>query len=373
VIDDLLRHGADPALEGELLRSIEQHAAMVRASARRGDLGHVSAAEAAVAADPTAFSFAPSGAAKLTVGGRKWDAGRFEVVSLATLKERAPSAARRSRLWILDGISPITDIGALQAHASDDTTFQVASQFNCLEAPGPTLTSVTSYLSDPTQGPRASISAFPGTLLRHYAAPGPDGRFVQTNDGRQIDLLARVCDGARVQNGYLRARNIADAGRLLAALEARFDDICVGVHDGVEVVLGYDWAGSVPGSPRIAQVFTSTLAGGPYGNLEVIHEEICRYLLRAAYLGTLLAAAAVARPRVVLTLIGGGVFGNPMEVIWDSLLWAVDQAEHLGLDVIVNGRNLTMHLALEDVVSAVSRRGGVVLTLLPSGGATLHR
>ncbi len=52
------------------------------------------------------------------------------------------------------------------------------------------MTPVARYFSDPTQGPRAAISAFPATLLRHYAAPGADGaRFVQATDGPQIDLL----------------------------------------------------------------------------------------------------------------------------------------------------------------------------------------
>jgi hypothetical protein len=379
MIDLLLKHGLDPALERDLLRSIAAHVAAVRASAGRGDVGQVGAAEAVVRSNPTAaFSFAPSGAATLTVGDRAWDAGTFEVFSIRTLRQRA--AAKRegqARLWVLDGISPATDIGALQAHADSDTTFQVASQFNCLEAAAPRVTAVKNYLSDPTQGPRAAISAFPATLLRHYAAPGADGgRFVQTHDGRQIELLAQVCGGfARVENGYLMAQNVSAPERLLSILEARFDDICVGVHDGVEVVLGYDWAGAVPGppSPRITQVFTSTMAAAHYGQLSAIHEELCRHLLRAAYLGTLLAARACGRRRVVLTLIGGGAFGNPMPLIWDSILWAIDQLEAGDMDIIVNGRDLTTRLPHEKIVATTSARGGLLLTFLPSGAATLHR
>src|SRR5207302_917673 len=84
---------------------------------------------------------------------------------------------------------------------------RAAAQFNCLESPGPFITPVAHYFHDYTQGPRASISAFPGTLLRHYAAPGAYGkRFVQT-ETEQLNLLADVFgpEVAVVQSGYLMA------------------------------------------------------------------------------------------------------------------------------------------------------------------------
>src|SRR5262249_56366015 len=138
-------------------------------------------------------------------------------------------------------------------------------------------------------------------------------------------LLADVFgpDVARVQSGYLLMQNVRDPAALVAALTTRFESIRVGVHEGVQVVLGYDFNGSVEGteSRRIAQVFTSTVAGGGYGGAGLGGAEFegaCRQLLRAAYLGTLLAAAALRQRRVVLTLIGGGVFGNPVPLIWEA-------------------------------------------------------
>jgi hypothetical protein len=389
MIDLLLKHSGDQAADPDLIDAIGAHEAVVRASAGGGDRRQVAAAEAAVRADPgQAFTFDAAGAATLAAGGRRWRAGQFEAAAIGVLRARAsavrPSANGREgrvRLFVIEGASPATDIGSLQANGGRDSLFQVASQFNCLESPGPYLTRVERYFSDPTQGPRASISAFPGTLLRQYAAPAiGGGRFVQQTDVGQIELLKDVCDAglARVRNGYLLPAGIADPEALATALEVRFDSIRVGIHDGVEAVLGYDWDGAVagPDRPLIAQVFTSTIAGGIYGDRPGgPFETIGRQLLRAAYLGTLLAAVSLGRTRVVLTLIGGGVFCNPIPLIWNAIQWALGEIESLpvhALDVVVNGRNLGDQIDHETILKDVRARGGVLLACSP-GGARVYR
>jgi len=336
----------------------------VLASRNRGDPGAVARAEADVRAAPErAIRFDEHGVATVLAGGRRYRGGRFETPRIGDLRARAAGGGRgHARLFVLCGTDPVTDIGAMQATAPPGSLFQVASQFNCLESPGAFLTDVARYFEDRTQGPRASISAFPGTFVRHYAAPAADGsRFVQTAD-RQLDLLADVCDPAvaRVHSGYLRADAIADPAAFARALGDRFDDVRVGVHDDVEVALGYDWAGGVDGERAIAQVFTSTVAGGMYGALG--EESICRSLLRAAYLGTLLAAAGLRKSYVCLTLIGGGVFGNPMPLIWEALLWAFDRIEpERDLTVVVNGRTLDQEIRPDELRAAARARSGDVL------------
>jgi hypothetical protein len=265
----------------------------------------------------------------------------------------------------------------------------VASQFNCLEAPGPHITPVAHYFSDPTQGPRASVSAFPATLLRHYAAPGRGGeRFVQQTGGPQIDLLAEVFEPGRspVVSGYLLGHGGIGPAGLVSALVASFDQIRVGVHDGAQVVLGYDWDGAVENSEgrRITQVFTSTVAGGAYGGRSALgpaFEPACCQTLRAAYLGTLLAAVALGRTPVLLTLIGGGVFGNPIAVIWDAIGWAFDEVRPLltgPFDVALNGYNLSTLLerngaSLDPILADVRARGGAVLRFNHSGQVEVRR
>jgi hypothetical protein len=67
---------------------------------------------------------------------------------------------------------------------------------------------------------------------------------------------------------------------------------------------------------------------------------------------------------VVLTLIGGGVFVNPLPVIWDAIRWATDALApflHRDLAVVVNGRNLSEGVAPDVLARAASERGGALI------------
>ncbi len=347
---------------------VEARVAALRALPR-GDQGLVKRVEAEVAANPAAgITFGADGRATVRGDGRAFDGGVFETPSIGELRARHRPGSQRARLSVLLGADPLTDIGLLQATAAPGTTFQVASQFNCLEAPDDVIVPVHRYFNDPTQGPRAAVSAFPGALVRHYAAPRPGGssRFTQTEDDH-LNLLARALpvEVARVHCGYLTSDGIPNFDRAAKVLQKNFEDICVGVHRDIEVVFGGGWDSAVDPGVRIAQVTTSTFAGGGYSGSTRIAgavEEICRSLLRAAYLGTFLAAKKTA----VLTLIGGGVFGNPHALIFESILWALDQRDAGSsepLDVVLNARELQEDVPLELVRAAVKARGGLLVQM----------
>jgi len=346
---------AQQSLPPKRLAAELERLALQAASPEQADRQLVARVEDEVSKAPDrVFRFDEHGFATLRAAGHEWGAGRFETPSIGDLRARAaaqPTAPGggmgRCRLFILRGGTALTDIGALEAFDDGDTLFQVASQFNCLEAPSPRIVPIVDYFDDWTQGPRASIAAFPGTFLRHYRAPDSSGnRFVQSNAGPQIDLLHDTCSPgvACVQGGYVTAQQVNESDRLAGELQERFPKIRVGVHEVVEVVLGHNWNGPVANPhPRIAQVFTSTLAAGGYSSGLTLESEgpwrtVARQLLRAAYLGTLLAAKTLHKRRVVLTLIGGGVFGNPHDLICEALSMALEEAEQVGdsLDVIVN-------------------------------------
>ena len=347
--------------------------------AGRGDRSLVARAEREVSDDPgRSFLARPDGTFRLECAAGSWAAGRFTTPSIRELEAELDAGSGRLRFFVLVGASPLTDIGWLQATAPPRCFFQVASQFNCLEAPGPTLVPVSHYFSDPTHGPRAAVGAFPGALLRHYFAPdGSGGRFTQETAGRQIDLLAGALEETGVSNGYLTGHGLADPAAWAEALEVQWLDLRVGVHEELEVALGGDWDGGLPAGPRppVGQVLTSTVAGGAYGAERQLgaapFRAAARQLLRAAYYGTLAAAARARAEWVCLTLIGGGVFANPVDLVFDSIVWAMDRIEpRLGrdLNVVLNGRDLHRRMSLEDVVlPEVRRRSGLILTLDEGG------
>lgn len=307
-----------------------------------------------------------------------WHAGRFSTPTIGELLAAASSGGapgKPSRLSALVGAGPLADIGTLQAMLGPGVLFQAASQFNALEAPSPhRLVPVSRYPSDPTQGPRASVGAFPGTFMRHYRAPGGEGGFAQT-ESRQLNLLEEVTGPglATVVGGYLLRAHVADGEALAWRLEDGFDQVRVGVQEGVEVVLGHGWGGPVPTPPiRIHQVFTSTMALGGYDARgqarervsDELVERICRQLLRAAYLGTLLAASRCRATGVVLTLIGGGVFGNPRTWIREAILWALEAHHEVGapgLEVWVNTREDGPGWPRGQLEEDVAARGGEVI------------
>jgi protein-tyrosine phosphatase len=360
------------AINPERLRDQDEIVRWVTSGATPREVvrSRVERAERAVRSDPAAcFSFDDRGFATLLLDDGSFSAGHFSTPSLeqlrARLNAREDVAVGSVRLSILHGAHPLSDIGTLQATAPEGTLFQAASQFNCLEAPSERIVPVHAYTGDFTQGPRASVSAFPATLLRHYRAPGSDGtRYVQTDD-HCINLLGDAFgpEIAEVYSGYLEAQHVHDPEALADALEQRFEKLRVGVHDGVEVVYGHDWGGRVPSgkNQRIAQVFTSTIAlGYSVGGSSPAFERVRRQLLRAAYLGTLLAAIDLGKHTVVLTLIGGGVFRNPHRDIWDAIHWAmaeVDPVVGQSLHVVVNTRDA---LAEEDRGKAEERGGHVI-------------
>jgi hypothetical protein len=296
---------------------------------------------------PQAFAFDAEGFASLSVGERTYAAGRFSTPTLGELKARLGRAAQpaQARLSVLigNGRDDINNIEALQGWGDSRTLYQLASQFNCLESPGTYLTDVTNYFGDRTQGPYSAVSAFPGALLRHYAAPGPDGQHFSQRAEHEINLLADAfsAEQAVVQAGYLKPRNIKVSPAALGEqLAAHFDQIRIGLHEEVEVCFGAHWQPVPAGQVKITQAMTSTLdISSIFSQTEYL--PIIRHLLRAAYLGTLLGAAVTGKQRVLLTAIGGGVFENPHPEIWDAITWAVTEARPWlaqDLDVILNVR-----------------------------------
>lgn len=285
------------------------------------------------------------------VNGRSYGVGTFEMASLAELRDRVASsqgAAGRPRISIVQG-----DVRKMhQAPEYAGALFQVASQFNALEMVGPNVTpedGVGRYEHDRTQGPACAIAAGAATIFRNYFAPVGDevGQTARCQLDGLADIGAALADalGRPVtdlwawHNGYalcshagldaitqhLRAIGPEQAAVLAGKLR-------IGVHRDVEVTD----APNLPG-PLVSQAFCSAL---PVAYGQVPRQQwgaFAQLVLDAAYEATLLEAVLNARRGasniVLLTLLGGGAFGNEESWILLAIRRAMASARDFHLDV----------------------------------------
>jgi hypothetical protein len=297
---------------------------------------------------------------KLAVDGRRlvslangasYAVGAFEMASLQTLRERAKSSiVSRGRLKarIVRG-----DARAMHREPENrGALFQVASQFNALEMVGPDVTpeqGVTRYEHDHTQGPACALAAGAATIWRNYFVPVAGG-FGQTA-ARQLDGLAEagealseglgrpVADLWDMRNGYamcgragLEAISEYLAKRSPMEIDGLRGRVAIGVQTGVEVTDMSQGQGHL-----VSQAFCSALPVA-YSRVASRHwRPFAVLVLEAAYEATMWAAVLNARRGasniVLLTLLGGGAFGNEEEWIIGAMRRALTMVASFDLDV----------------------------------------
>ena len=285
------------------------------------------------------------------VNGKHYRVGTFEHASLDALRSRVAAShggEGRPRFSIVTG-----DVRKMHlAPEYRGALFQVASQFNCLEMVDPSVTpehGVTRYEHDQTQGPACAIAAGAATLHRNYFVPVGD-QVGQTAE-RQLDGLSDLGSelSARLRrpvgglwamrNGYALCTRtgldlIADHLRAIGAdaVDALAGRLRIGVQRDVEVTD----AATAPG-PTVSQAFCSALPVA-YGQAPPRHwAAFAQLVLDAAYEATVLEAVLNARRGVsnivLLTLLGGGAFGNDPSWIHDAIRRAVAKVSRFALDV----------------------------------------
>lgn len=284
---------------------------------------------------------------------RSYAVGTLDLVQLSSLRRNRHASAAGSRALRLEIVSGnVRDMHALPRNAG--ALFQVASQFNMLEMTGPSITpedGVTRYEHDRTQGPACAIAAGAATIYRNYLV-SVDEQLGQTAD-RQLDGLKDVGESLaamtgmavdelwEMRNGYALARPhglkaIGDGIRALPAdeLDVLRGLLRVGAQYGVETT-----EQSAPAGQTVSQVFCSALPLG-YSRLPIADwEPFARLVLEAAYEATLHCAEQnILRggpPRVYLTLLGAGAFGNPLKWVLDAMKRALNIFRPSGLDVAI--------------------------------------
>ncbi len=285
------------------------------------------------------------------VNGKSYGIGEFKLAPLQTLRERAQSSGGTSgRLKV----SVVTGDVRQMHHASEysGALFQVASQFNALEMTGFDVTpehGVTRYMDDRTQGPACAIAAGAATIYRNYFVPLAGG--VGQTAQRQLNGLAPLGEALsealgkpidafwQMRNGYplcdragLEAISAYLATLHPDGLESLRGKLCIGVHTDVEVT-------DAPGGGRqlVSQAFCSALPIA-YTHLSARHwRAFASLVLEAAYEATMWSAVLNARRGaskvVLLTLLGGGAFGNEDEWILSAMRRGIELLSPFDIDV----------------------------------------
>ena len=274
---------------------------------------------------------------------KKWDAGNFDIFSIATLLQTLSNRQENIRsqncpqfeivVRTTDEAIPHVDVAYLQSRAKPHSMFQVASNFNCAEVPSPWTDMsggrfVSNNALDLTQGPAASAGAGISLITRIHAPffeEQTDSHLWGQNFEQQIELLGD--EGIRehfpVRNGKLIFEQTEPL--VFEPTEEVFESIRIGLHQKAPVYFGRREGSMmeiVENPPIIDQVFVAALnhrAPLPYANHLDVKTDI---LLRAAYEGTYLAAILQKSEHLVLTLIGGGSFANPFQNILRALAQA---------------------------------------------------
>lgn len=302
---------------------------------------------------------------KSLVNGREFKCGNLELPTLDELRSKVMEIRHESRVnKVSETIANVEDL--LQDRHNSGALFQVASQFNLLEMIGPNITpemGVTRYQFDGTQGPACAIACGASTIYRNYFV-NLDGQLGQSSQ-RQIDCLSSI--GAvlgnrnaelwKMQNGYCfpTEDGLQTIFRKLGSmseskLNAIRSQLRIGIHWDAEVTLNGD-------GHSVSQVFCSAVPiSYSDSKLTLTHwEPFARLILEAAYEATLAAgvlnAYRTGKNIVFLTLLGGGVFNNPMQWIIESLERALNLFHNCDLDI----RIVSFGVSRPEVAELVSK------------------
>jgi hypothetical protein len=284
------------------------------------------------------------------VNNRSFNAGRFALRNRPSFSGLTPINNRKGVFNMICGNGMrgeeifLTDVLKAQSYDEfDGATFLAASNFNCLEflSEGQSASmGVTGYYCDVTQGPYCALGCGAAAVYRNYFIPGPNGARGQIEV--DVKLLAETPLGKFVLNGYpvLRRSDVPEFDSFDWTDLSKF---YVGVHENCEVTMrrdGRDFQEAPPGR-IVHHVYAAALDFAEHVPADDKMMNIGKQLLIAEYRATVLAAWELALKypgrkgsnKLLLTFLGGGVFGNPCSMICEAITAAKDVIVESGLEV----------------------------------------
>lgn len=282
---------------------------------------------------------------------KKFTAGKFATCSVSSFQNLEPRNGGHLNIIHGNGMKSsklyLVDVMCAQNHPDfDGATFQVASNFNCLEFLGSKQTAykgVNSYVQNHAQGPVCAVSAGPAVTYRNYFVLHNDGAIGQLK--KEIELLSRT--PLKIEHGYVKInQNECERLKSQSFDWSDFDKYQIGVHQNCQITMNRGKNGMIlnPDSKQIThQVFCAAFSFPRNVIVNDFTYEIGGQILKAEYRATILAAwdNSIKFPdrkgskKCFLTLLGGGVFHNPFNIICNAINDCKSVIELSGLDVYV--------------------------------------
>jgi hypothetical protein len=282
------------------------------------------------------------------VNGKSYKIGQLTTPSLQELRivAKEASVSHQGRLALANVIGDVRRIHCEPSNSN--AIFQVASQFNLLEMVDSDVTpeeGVTGYAFDQTQGPVCAIAAGAATVYRNYFAE-VGGKIGQTFDN-QIDCLSSVGDALGninnalwlMSNGYALCspEGLSKINQRLQSSDESEKDklrqhLRIGLHSEIEVT-----DAEAPQNHLISQAYCSALPVGYSSSPQTEWAAFANLILESAYEATICAAIMNCHNhgsnKLFLTKLGGGVFGNDLQWIYDAMHRAFFLYRDIDLDI----------------------------------------
>lgn len=279
------------------------------------------------------------------INGAEYTFGRLEIPTLADLRKQVPLFENPEQQLQISEV--VGDVQALHAESEHEgAMFQAASQFNLLEMVNPEITTeqgIGIYQYDRTQGPACAIACGAGTIYRNYFVE-INGHRGQTAD-RQVDCLeeiGKVLDNDRLKLWQMKNGYALPSREGLQHVANHIQSLSSEAYDELKsrLKIGLQWNTEVTinqSGQLVSQAYCSALPIA-YSQIEAhLWEPFARLVLEATYEATFLAAllnyAETGNPRLFLTLVGGGAFGNPSAWIFDAIRQSVEKFASTPLEV----------------------------------------
>ncbi len=261
------------------------------------------------------------------------DVGSFKLVSRTQLP--SPTDCKFAGKVTLTHL--IGDVVKLHSTCQANTTFQVASQFNCLEMVNPNILpedGITRYQQDHTQGPLCAMCTPAGLVYRQYLYRFDDGTIGQTKS-RQIDMsrnarlaIAKITStgvvSGRFHNGYLFYTDdeLNKINKSLIGISPNAINNRRGIRNLIEVGVHQNLGVCINGKKYNHHVNHVYCSGLPisYNKVNPIKWlGLSELFLESAYENTLLTACQNNSKICYITLVGGGVFGMNIDQIYRAI------------------------------------------------------